>query len=538
MTTWQRFLSSLAILGVACSGSQRVEAPAPAHEQKVAMVARDAANPDAPDVSARDALVAVDAQDWLLEGVRRGQPFFIKRLSPSGTACVEVRFRPSPNDPQSGDVSLGELRAKYLLHHGHLTVSRADGGKDFATGESWETHGVARDGVLLSGALLAISKPACEADVVHRPLALIHERCGEIPTLVRRSSAAPGEMPWLFTAFGLANPCRWAGTYVADGKRYPFEIFPPLGQAWLTGPLAGERPRVADFRVQSGRLWIDGRALDVTPVVVPSSSVDLAPPVAASPDEHDFARDLAAEARTLYIPLLREGQPSCTAIEVSKPNGKWVLPSYSGEPRTIAYVKDDLGVEIGLAGIVKTKAVHGKRRVDATACTSPHVHLTIHGRDAESYHVDGSRWFFDGAACERERFRVLPAMVDLLNVVGDPCAAPDSHLAARPGASLQTGRYFVPRADPTAFQAVDVLAPVRGTRGLAHVEAAASDPEPRSFTFEEIAGGRFLWRTFPNRPGGELLPLLPFDGGVQVDGTRWYRDQPAGHQDRQPTDRH
>ena len=46
-----------------------------------------------------------------------------------------------------------------------------------------------------------------------------------------------------------------------------------------------------------------------------------------------------------------------------------------------------------------------------------------------------------------------------------------------------------------------------------------------TFTYEDVARGRFLWRSSPDSLDGELLEMKPFKHGVQVGNTRWYRDK-------------
>jgi hypothetical protein len=49
----------------------------------------------------------------------------------------------------------------------------------------------------------------------------------------------------------------------------------------------------------------------------------------------------------------------------------------------------------------------------------------------------------------------------------------------------------------------------------------------KSFTYEDVAHGRFLWRSTADSLDGELLEMKPFKHGVQVGKARWYRDKPS-----------
>ena len=533
---------------LACSGS--LHAPAPGHP--VAQAAGEGGKPIVVDasgaggnpasVSASDASQVTealplatplaeayppDAQTYLLELARKGQTLFVRLLQRGGAACVAVELRPSLPDGTAGEFVLGGQQGDYVVHQGYLRVSRARPRRDFFHGETWPVHGTARDGVLLSGTLFSTSKEACEADLTQRPLALRDNRCGPVPELSKKSRTDADDMPWVFNGRGMFRPCRQAGAYFLNGTRYPIELFPPLAQAWITGPLAGGagQPRVVDFRFESGHMKLGDVVLDHAPVVLSYPPAD-AEPALVETGVHDFAHDFLAEKRTLHVPLLRQGGVECAAVELSKLHGKFTVPTYSGRRRKLEYVKDDIGITVWHARFFQGP---GGGRLGGTIamCDQFPTYLSVHGRDADSYHVSGSRWFFDCAECERQRMRVLPSLVHVVNLQDDACGRKDARLVARPSVKLQTGTYYVRPRGANSCVPIEVTAPKRPLleSGRVRVPDASRVPGLESFTYDDVARGRYLWRSSADSLDGELLEMKPSEHGVQIGDTRWYRDK-------------
>ncbi len=368
-----------------------------------------------------------DAQTRLLELAAAGHALFVRRAQRAGSACDEVRLRPSVPDGSAGEIALGDLKGRYAIRRGQLDVFHAGPATDFRVSESFVLHGATRDGVLLGGALLAVSKEACQGHTSYRPLALKSERCAPIPQLGRAVSATADDAPWVFNHRGLLGPCGWAGAYFANGTRYPLELFVPLGRAWLSGPLAGGtgEPHMVDLRIETARLRLGERILEPLPSVLSQAPADAKPArigpggLAGGPAGHpagdqdgDFAGDFLGETRPLYLPVLREHGVTCAEVDLSKLQATITLPSFSGNPRKLEFQKDDFGLSLWPARSERGSLAQGRRAATVALCDGGAIHLAVHGRDADSYRVGGSRWFFDRATCERQHGHVLPALVD------------------------------------------------------------------------------------------------------------------------------
>jgi hypothetical protein len=208
------------------------------------------------------------------------------------------------------------------------------------------------------------------------------------------------------------------------------------------------------------------------------------------------------------------------------------LPSFSGNPRKLEFQKDDFGLSVWPARSEKGSSAEGRRAVTIAVCDSRLVHLAVHGRDAESYHVGGARWFFDRAQCEQQRAHVLPSLVDLINLESTPCAPNDAGLLARPPAHLKTGTYYVWQPDAKSCAPIEVAGPKqpRLQSGYVRVKAGLATAELSDFRFDEVGHGRYLWRSGGDSPDGDLLVSKPFEAGVQIGETRWYRDEPSCRQ--------
>jgi hypothetical protein len=428
---------------------------------------------------------------------------------------------------------LGRKSGHYEVRRGHLRVSKTAGSADFAISEVWPLHGVAPDGVLLGGALVSTSRERCAGDESHRPLALVHDRCGALPGFVRKEVAGANDTVWTFSRGGLASPCRWAGAYFADGTRYPIELFVPLRKAWLSGPWAGPTgaARLVDFSVEGGRLKLGARVVDPAPVIVTTPPAETRPAPATGKAEAsvtDFAADLLAETRPLYIPVLQSGPPRCAQVDLSASHGTVTLSSYSGQHRSLGYTKDDFGIEMWRMRATRATSQHGRTRVTAFQCSAPHARLTVHGRDTDGYHVEGSRWFFDAATCEQSAARTLPSLVDLLDLARDNCWGQDPRLAARPDARLQSRTYYA-RASAGACTAIEVAAPTAAQpRGRMRAPGAPTVSQATRYTYEDVANGRFIWRWASESADasvGELVEIRPFKHGVQVGGDAWFVDR-------------
>jgi hypothetical protein len=521
-TIWPSCLSSLVACAIVCGG------PPPTYPAEP--------SPHGTESRAHAGDLDQDAQSKLLRFLRAGQTLFVRRVLPEGDACVAVQPRPSLPNGWMGEVLVGDQRGAYTVHRGHWSIFRSGAAKDFAVAERWTLHGVSRDGVLVSGALMSTSRESCEADSTHRPLALFHDRCGDLRGLPRAGGAGATAMPWVFTREDPSTSCRLAGSYFAQGVRYPFEFFVPRGRLWLTGPLVGEsgQPTVVTFKVEAGRLKL-GSGLpilpglpDIGPVIEPLPPTE-AQPAMIETGASDFARDLLAEQRTLFIPLLRDGAESCAAADLSRLHGRVMLPSFSGQARALEFVKDEAGLEVWRADRITSNAKPAQRNLTIGRCRAGHVRLAVHGRDANTYHVGGSRWFFDRAECERHRGKVSPSLVDILNVTKDACGGADASLVARPGVAWRARTYSVREDTSSVCARLDVVAPAAGSRVpgqmLLHGPAASAE---RRFWFEAVAGGRFIWRSAwegANPTEGELVEVRPRDHGLAVGKAIWFPDE-------------
>ena len=464
-----------------------------------------------------------DAQMYLLELIRRRQPLFVRRIQPSGAACVAVELHPSRPDGSAGEILFGDENAKYTVRDGYLRISGVGASRALMFGETWSLNGTAREGVLIVGSLFSTSKEGCEADSVHRPLALLGGRCGGwVPGTWERSPEA-GDMIWVLNRRGMIplSYCRVAGAYFSNGTRHPFELFSPLGKAWITGPLAGGsgQPRIVDYRLDSGRLKLGDVVLGREPILQEDPPGD-AEPALVETGAHDFARDFLGERRTLHVPLLREGGVECAAIDMSHLRGEFAVPTYSGNTRNLEYVKQDHGIAIWHARFVQSSTDDELNpRATSAVCDGQPDYFSVHGRDADTYHVSGSRWFFDGAECERRRKHVLPSLVHVVNVEDDACGQADARLIARPSAELKPGKYYIrPRGKKSCV-------PISADYGYVRVPDGSRGLGFGSFAYEDVARGRFLWRSSPDSLDGELLEMKPIKHGLQVGNTRWYRDK-------------
>ena len=547
-TIWPGILSSLIVSALACGGSQRVrpvERQATGALDQPATASSGAKPRHSVSESAKAAPsvndpAAQDAETRLLQLLRAGQTLYVRQASRDGLACVAVQARPSVPDGSEGEVLLGGQLGGYAVHRGHWSVFRTGDNQTFAIGEDWTLHGVSGDGILVSGTLMSTSKEACVANLTYRPLALFHDQCGELRELSRQAKPGTTNTPWVFTRESALMPCRLAGAYFANGVRYPFQFFVPLGQAWVTGPLAGDggQPRTVTFQAQAGHLKVGAVDLDAWPVV------EALPPPEAEPamvetGAHDFARDFLAEKRTLYIPLLHyplwDRDPAwCAAVDLSKLHGKVILPTFSAWSRTLEFVKDEVGIDLWPADRMSATSDHGRHNLTETQCDSQHVHLAVHGRDASSYHVEGSRWFFHRAECERFQVqgRVLPSLVEIVNLVKEPCGTPDAKLVARPGVALHKGNYYVDEGAPPPCNTMQVSAPTshgHGARQLVRRIGSPTEAE-RSFWLDDVAEGRFLWhhseRAFPfDATAGYLSEVLPAGTDARLSGILWLSDE-------------
>ena len=209
----------------------------------------------------------LDAESKLLQFLRVGQQLYIKQALPDGIRCVAVDPRPAVSNGSVGVVLLGTALGKYTVHQGHWNMSDADRTHRLSD-ESWYLHGASDQTVLVSGSLLTTSKEACEADSTRRPLALVHERCGE-HRLPWDKDDVSADYQWLYTGQDMATPYRAAGAYFSHGKRYPFEFFERLGLAWLTGPLAGDsgESRIVPLHVESGHVRLGDTLLESMPLL-------------------------------------------------------------------------------------------------------------------------------------------------------------------------------------------------------------------------------------------------------------------------------
>ena len=100
--------------------------------------------------------------------------------------------------------------------------------------------------------------------------------------------------------------------------------------------------------------------------------------------------------------------------------GEFAVPTYSGNTRNLEYVKQDHGIAIWHARFVQSSTDDELNpRATSAVCDGQPDYFSVHGRDADTYHVSGSRWFFDGAECERRRKHVLPSLVHVVNVEDD-----------------------------------------------------------------------------------------------------------------------
>jgi len=511
-----------------------VSLPAPSHGDPLANVAPAphavAAVPDAgrqlraaPEDSIVTQADPLDAQTYLLELARSGRTLYVHYAR--STSCTAVELHPSTPDGSAGEILLGHRKGSYTVRQGHVVVSRG-GGKDFLLDEGWRLHGAAHNGVLISGALFSTSAGACEADRSHRPLAFREDRCGSAPELNPKPSAEADDIPWVFNHKGMLSPCDEAGAYFSNGVRYPFELFVPLGQAWITGPLAGGsgQPRLVEYRVESGHLRLGDRVLERMPVVL-SSPPSNAEPALVETGAHDFARDFLADTRTLHIPLLREGGTACAAVDLSKLHGEIRVPTYSGHTRKLEYVKDEIGINIW-PGRFEKGFDDGRLGVTVAVCDMWPEHLSVHGRDADSYHVNGSRWFFDAEQCERQSAHVLPSLARLVNFGGGVCAHNDPTLDARPAVYMGTDTYYVQPGGVESCVRIQVVVPDRSWPfpGYVRVPGVLTDPERETFMYDNVANGRFLWQHSSDPLYGELFEIKPFARGVQIGGARWYRD--------------
>jgi hypothetical protein len=549
-TNWPGFLSSPTLCLLACTGS--LPAPSPGHPvsqtageggkstiidaagtggQSGVAPAKDASfAPEALPPTSRAEAYPPDAQIYLLELIRRGQPLFVRRIQPSGVACVAVELRPSLPDGSAGELVLGDEKGKYTARDGKLRIRGAGASRALTFDETWPVHGTAREGVLIAGALFSTSKERCGADLTHRPFALLDGRYGGQALGLRERSAGTGNMPWVWNGRGMIplSYFRLAGAYFSNGTRYPFELFPPLAKAWITGPLAGGsgQPRLVDYRRDSGHLRFGNVVLDHEPTLLDDPPAD-AKPAFVETGAHDFARDFLAEKRTLYVPLLREGGVACAAVDMSKLRGEFAVPTYSGGTRNLEYVKQDQDIAIWPGRFEQEVFAGGRRVVAQTNCESQPSHLFVHGLDADSYHLSGSRWFFDGAECDRQRKHVLPSLVDPASVDGSGCAPDDTRLVARPSAELKPGKHYLRPSGKESCVPIEVVGHEGAWPQSWYVRMRNASPGsgPEGFTYEDVARGRFLWRSSPDSLDGELLEIKPFKHGVQVGNTRWYRDK-------------
>ena len=545
---WPSCLSSLALCICACTGSLR----SPPSRQTLTPATGAGGQPVVPPTPGTGgqpgagsepeaASVAEpgpqDAQAHLLEMVRGGQTLYVRRVGRPSPGCVAVEVHPQSPDASVGEIFLGDERGNYAIHQGHLRASRAGASQNLAMDENWSLNGARRDGVLISGALLSTSQAACESDRTHRPLGLFHDTCGQLPEFSRPMAAEASDLPWVLSGLGIATPCRWAGAYFWQGKRYPFQLFIPLGQAWISGPLAGGsgQPHTVDFHVESGHLKLGEIVIARGPFEMSFPPAD-AEPALVETGVPDFARDFLAEKRTLHIPLLLEGQTSCAAVDMAKLHGKIRLPTYSGRWRTLEYVKNEFGIEIWRASFDKPTFTDERLGTTHTVCGIAHDHLSVHGRDAESYHVNGSRWFLDGGQCEEQRMHVLPALTHLVNLTRDPCGSPDAHLIARPPAQLRTTTYYVRAPGGQSCVAMELVVPKQPwfQAGYARPRASSPDTQVQGFSFSEVAAGRYLWRSSADPLAGELVEMKPFKQGAQIGETRWYRDEASCRRETVP----
>ena len=525
MMTWPSSLTSLVVLAIACNSSQRVKSPGgalSAHPMgsatRVAAIAPsgNAAGAE-PSPSANDEPGPLDAESKLLQFLRAGQTLYIKQALPDGIRCVTVEPRPSVSNGSAGLVILGTKKSEYTVDQGRWNISPAR--------ESWALHGASSQSVLVSGALLTTTKEACEADTTRRPLALVRERCAALPLPLRRANEA-SDTQWIFTR---QTFCGAAGAYFSQGKRYPFEFFAPLGVAWLTGPLAGSsgEPRLVPMRFDSGRLELGETVIDAMPFLyVPPKDAE---PTTVEAGAHDFARDFMAESRTFYIPLLREGNVSCAAADLSHLHGNVILPRYSGSKLELEYIKHEFGVEIWLAN--QHERLPEGRGSLVRGCGMIHSHLSVHGRDHDSYHVDGSRWFFDRNECERQRGQVLPSLIWDLNLKNDACAEPDKALLAREAVAWKGGAYYVPDGQRRSCLSIEVSVDATSRYFLSGQIAkhlALPQAAVVNYRYNILAKGRYIWLTPFNSADatiGQFHELRSNADGVQVGDEPWFTDK-------------
>jgi len=470
---------------------------------------------------------ALDAESKLLQFLRTGQTLYIKQVFPDGIRCVTVEPRPSLSNGSVGLVLLGTTMGEYTVDQGRWNVS--DRGSKYLMGrESWALHGASSQSVLVSGALLTTTKEACEADTTRRPLALSHERWGALRLPLRRAKG-PSDTQWIFTGYPATSPYRAAGAYFSQGKRYPFEFFAPLGVAWLTGPLAGSsgEPRLVPMRFDSGRLELGETVIDAMPFLyVPPKHAE---PTTVEAGAHDFARDFMAESRTFYIPLLREGNVSCAAADLSHLHGNVILPRYSGSKLELEYIKHEFGVEIWRAN--QHERLPEGRGSLVRGCGMIHSHLSVHGRDHDSYHVDGSRWFFDRNECERQRGQVLPSLIWDLNLKNDACAEPDKALLAREAVAWKGGAYYAPDGQRRSCLSIEVSVDATSRYFLSGQIAkhlALPQAAVVNYRYNILAKGRYIWLTPFNSADatiGQFHELRSNADGVQVGDEPWFTDK-------------
>jgi hypothetical protein len=216
----------------------------------------------------------------------------------------------------------------------------------------------------------------------------------------------------------------------------------------------------------------------------------------------------------------------CAAVDLSKLHGSFTVPTYSGNRRKLEYTKDDFNIAVWHARSFQG-FLDGRLGGRAAVCDRFPSHLSAHGRDADSYHVGGSRWFLDEAECERQRAHVLPALVQVVNLEDDGCGRADARLVARPHAELKPGTYFVRPEEGRSCAPVEVVGRERQwpESGYVRMPESPHGSMLKSFTYEIIARGRFLWRSSPDSLDGELLEMKPLKHGVQVGNARWYRNK-------------
>ena len=131
------------------------------------------------------------------------------------------------------------------------------------------------------------------------------------------------------------------------------------------------------------------------------------------------------------------------------------------------------------------------------------------------------------------QYGVLPSLVDFLNIGKDrTCRGQDAALVDKQAFYLRERTYYVRSKEGSVCVPVEVVPPLSPPPRIGRIVLANEVPDAasRRYSFDELAGGRYLWihpEASASSVEGEVVAPRAIEGGVRIGTADWYTDEKA-----------